>query len=70
MEIRNEIKGREEKKQFVQRNLADVQRAKLNKLMENPVSAIFRKNVLKFIFKNISLFTGKAGRNTRWSQER
>lgn len=38
MEIRNEIKQNEEKKKFVQRNLADVQRARLNKLMDNPVN--------------------------------
>lgn len=37
MEIKNECKQNEEKKKFVQRSLADIQRAKLNKLMENPV---------------------------------
>lgn len=38
MEIRNEIKQKDEdKKQFIHRSLAEVQRAKLNKLMENPV---------------------------------
>ncbi|CAG9802385.1 unnamed protein product [Chironomus riparius] len=36
MEIKNECKQKEEKKKFVQRSLADIQRAKLNKLMENP----------------------------------
>lgn len=36
MEIKNECKQNEEKKKFVQRSLADIQRAKLNKLMENP----------------------------------
>lgn len=41
MEIRNEIKQKDEdKKQFVHRSLAEVQRAKLNKLMENPVKLI------------------------------
>lgn len=40
MEIRNEIKQKEDKKEFVQRSLADIQRAKLNKLMANPVSQI------------------------------
>jgi hypothetical protein len=48
MEIRNEIKEREEKKKFVQRNLADVQRAKLNKLMENPVSSEFQRHFRDF----------------------
>jgi hypothetical protein len=39
MEIRNEIKQKnEEKKEFVHRSLADIQRAKLSKLMDNPVS--------------------------------
>lgn len=39
MEIRNEVKQKDaEKKEFVHRSLADVQRAKLSKLMENPVS--------------------------------
>lgn len=39
MEIRNEIKQKDEdKKQFVHRSLAEVQRAKLDKLMENPVN--------------------------------
>ena len=37
MEIKNECKQKEEKKKFVQRSLADIQRNKLNKLMENPV---------------------------------
>lgn len=51
MEIRNEVRQKnEEKKEFVHRSLADIQRAKLSKLMENPVSKIkkfeirFKKN--------------------------
>lgn len=41
MEIRNEVKQKnEEKKEFVHRSLADIQRNKLNKLMLNPVSKI------------------------------
>lgn len=40
MEIVNEIKQKDdkEKKNFVQRSLADVQRVRLEKLMKNPVS--------------------------------
>jgi hypothetical protein len=40
MEIVNEIKQKddEEKQKFVHRSLAEVQRAKLDKLMKNPVS--------------------------------
>lgn len=40
MEIRNEVKEKEKdesKPKFVNRSLADVQRAKLEKLMKNPV---------------------------------
>lgn len=39
MEIRNEIKNEKasDKPKFVSRSLADVQRAKLEKLMKNPV---------------------------------
>lgn len=43
MEIRNEVKTVDkdfEKKKFVVRNAADIQRAKLEKLMKNPVSLI------------------------------
>jgi hypothetical protein len=41
MEIFNEIKQNEdkEKQKFVHRNLAEVQRCKLEKLMKNPVSS-------------------------------
>lgn len=47
MEIRNEIKQKDEdKKQFIHRSLAEVQRAKLNKLMENPVD--FFNNIFFF----------------------
>lgn len=40
MEIVNEIKPKDdqEKQKFVHRSLAEVQRAKLEKLMKNPVS--------------------------------
>lgn len=40
MEIINEIKPKDdqEKKTFVHRSLAEVQRVKLEKLMKNPVS--------------------------------
>lgn len=39
MEIRNEVKEKNaEKKQFVQRSLADIQRVKLSKLLANPGS--------------------------------
>lgn len=39
MEIVNEIKQKDdvEKQKFVHRNMAEVQRAKLEKLMKNPV---------------------------------
>lgn len=39
MEIVNEVKQKDdtEKQKFVHRNLAEVQRAKLEKLMKNPV---------------------------------
>ncbi|KAG5683907.1 hypothetical protein PVAND_013166 [Polypedilum vanderplanki] len=47
MEIRNEIKGKEVKKKFVQRSLADIQRAKLNKLMENPDKPVIIPEVNK-----------------------
>lgn len=44
MEIVNEIKPKDdsEKPKFVHRTLAEVQRAKLEKLMKNPVSFIYR----------------------------
>ena len=61
MEIKNECKQKEEKKKFVQRSLADIQRAKLNKLMENPVV----KNSL-ILFKSFTMlinFTGQASHN-------
>jgi hypothetical protein len=40
MEIKNEVKEKEsnpDKPKFVSRSLADIQRAKLEKLMKNPV---------------------------------
>lgn len=45
MEIFNEVKQNEdkEKQKFVHRNMAEVQRAKLDKLMKNPVSS---KNIV------------------------
>jgi hypothetical protein len=43
MEIRNEVKDKDdqEKKKFQHRSMADVQRAKLEKLMKNPVNINF-----------------------------
>lgn len=42
MEIKNEIHSNngKEKQKFVQRNLAEVQRVKLEKLMKNPVNIL------------------------------
>lgn len=49
MEIVNEIKSDDKERQkFQHRNLAEVQRAKLEKLMKNPVS-ILRKRFDEFI---------------------
>lgn len=64
MEIYNEIKQKDdkEKQKFVHRSLADVQRAKLDKLMKNPV----KQNVLKlpgYSF-NCSIILGKASFNS------
>lgn len=51
MEIFNEIKPKEdaEVKKFVHRSLAEVQRAKLDKLMKNPVGQFFILNVSRML---------------------
>ena len=68
MEIFNEVKQKDdkEKQKFVHRNLAEVQRCKLEKLMKNPVS--FKSFLCVFyiqIFKSTNPqlrfnFSGKA----------